>query len=96
MEGGKEMKRKNRRLRAKQTLILKNKGKRLVYTTKQKRSAIIEVLHTFKSQKWDYAYYRIVYKPDVINEGEYKNYHDLLAAIRNFTNKTILDYAEGI
>ena len=83
---------------------IKNKGLRLHYKlvmhfasgTRQCTSTYkkMKIVHRLTSASWQKAYLKVVYGKDgdEYNDGWYETKSDVLAALRQFTEKPLIDY----
>lgn len=71
-------------------LKLKKDGK---YVYSQVIFKINRFNHIVDGQKWDKAYLRVTYLPNVYNDGWYEKRVDLLKAKSQFLEKNLVDFA---
>ena len=62
------------------------------YVRKRKKTQIIISLQGSPHKK---GYLRVMYKPDIYNDADFNSKEEALKLLTIFTEKSVLDYAEG-
>ncbi len=52
-------------------------------------------LNLTRTRKWDKAYIKVTYRPDVYNDGEYTSQKDLEKAFSDFVDSSLIEYAHS-
>jgi len=74
--------------RLKISIKLQNKHEQTYKTSSCKKRKIFKIA---SDKKWESAYLKVRYSEDLINEGIYYNLHDLVFALRCFTERGLYE-----